>query len=650
MTFEYPPLLNQSSEPPQSPSRQHYLNRTMSLRAALLAFPLPTPSQLSPPRHHKNTKQRISPLKSYNSNYTRLSQARELRLQQRQSTIATKDHDPIYTMPTSCASIQREFPHNVPIESASSIKSMAVEIDDTQPFEIFEDPPHPSRERNRHRATLLSSGNIAHRQYLRRKKDPKEISINILRKTGTFVGKNIVKRARDTISSTFSGTGQNIFRSVKNKLKRRDRYGASENNGVSEGGDELHKYFYDLHGGEHGYVESIDSKSGMFENESDKFDTNVDDEGSGANDGEILGDNKKFGHGYVPEIRRRQTWTNLSSVLMDETPMNEDLNVQEKIIGDDTGGLTTIEEVYETSHCGRLSTFPHPSSVNTNTAQWTQYLQSLALSLQSSNKSPAKPISPDPVPGFISDPSSPNWEPANQWEDTTTSSSSPSKSLRQLSPATQDIFDITRAETTYNSGISDPVKPTKTINSQPSVSRYSGVETTRPSSQYSDILPQSPLSEYSKHCKDSRHAESGEARGQFSLDNSMDSRGVSYSSSLLRERPLSSKQNSSERQILKLPQQITYRHISNQPSLHPPQLSLPPLQFSENKSQDFHTEISGKEIVGKVCEAEEGDFGTGDRGKSVKERVRELDMAIDHAMSFNSSPVKKAGGLFSRWN
>src|SRR5438552_13783642 len=160
MALEHNPLLGSYAETMYTPSRQYHLNRTMSLQAALLAFPLPPP--LPPPRSPSLPRSRATyPLKTYNSNYTRLTQARALRVQQRQSLNSKSP----YAIPSRYDAIEREFPQHPPNDT-SSVQSMTVKIDYSA-FEIFEDPPVKTRRLSR-RATLLSSGSVAHSQNLRK--------------------------------------------------------------------------------------------------------------------------------------------------------------------------------------------------------------------------------------------------------------------------------------------------------------------------------------------------------------------------------------------------------------------------------------------------------------------------------------------------
>src|SRR5438046_5704382 len=105
MTIEHSALLRSSID--ITHSQEYHLNRTMSLRAALLAFPLPSTNQppTSPSLTRRHTTVNTHPLKTYNSNYTRLTQARALRLQQRQSLL---NPEPAYSIPSTYDAIQRE--------------------------------------------------------------------------------------------------------------------------------------------------------------------------------------------------------------------------------------------------------------------------------------------------------------------------------------------------------------------------------------------------------------------------------------------------------------------------------------------------------------------------------------------------------------
>ena len=174
------------------------------------------------------------------------------------------------------------------------------------------------------------------------------------------------------------------------------------------------------------------------------------------------------GEDFVP-AGRRHTWTNLSSVLMDEEMPTEESPVEEDA---ENPGLTTIEEVFEISHCGRRAENPvsvhetlqpSPTNVSPEVQTMAAYLQSLAVAL----KNPQSVETPD-VESRASVDSIP---------------SEPSGSLRPLSSPTQDIFDVTRVSTTYYSEISDPIKPSTTSPTSPHPA-----EITRPTSPDSEIL------------------------------------------------------------------------------------------------------------------------------------------------------------------
>jgi hypothetical protein len=351
--------------------------------------------------------------------------------------------------------------------------------------------------------------------------------------------------------------------------------------------------------------------------------------------------------------------------LMNDTHEDK-LNIQTDTV-EGAGDLTTIEEVQEISHCGRKSRIEMPSqdpTVTPGAQTMAGYLQQLAIALKQktpirSPESLPEPhtnnISPDlvekPIFATASRPSwqnhvppdgdrkssiesitGPSWRKSllqdfgqktsfdrnlrENWE-TFSSSSSPSKSLRQLSPATQDIFDITRASTSYYSGISDPIKPS-TTSSTTSPQHFAEI-TRHPSSLYSDILPQAFSS--------SRQPSS--------------TRQLSYSSSLC-ERPISRQVSSGRTISLGRKRKISetvFRHVSNHPSIV--------------EQQDVEKDRSVPEIESWKWDFRAENAGTGEcdivGGKSVKERVRELDMAIDSAMSFDTSPAKKGGGLFGKW-
>jgi hypothetical protein len=300
--------------------------------------------------------------------------------------------------------------------------------------------------------------------------------------------------------------------------------------------------------------------------------------------------------------------------MNEDAPMEEDNVAPEKDVVEEE---ITIEEFHEISHCGQkskieISTGEHPSEypeVATPRQTMVGYLQSLAMALNSKSQSPdTTNLHPEESFAQKSSFEEPKWE-----------LSSGERSLRQLSPETQDIFDITRAETTYFSGISDPVKPsTSTISTHPNP----GVEITRPSSssQYSDIL-----SRQVSYTKPSYR------QHPYEQPSYPTSRQPSHSSSL-QERP------SLEGQLgkRKVSEQV-FRHVSNRPSL------------DENLEVD--NSASAIESWRSKFRVEDTNQQDGDEfyaGKSVKERVKELDMAIDSATTFGS-PAKKVGGILGKW-
>lgn len=350
MTLENRPLLRSSTEMLHSPRRRH-LNRTMSLRAALLAFPLPRDTGLV--RRHTTATHRPSPLSSYNSNYTRLATERRSRLQQRK---LDGPKGPEYALPESYAEIQRIFP---PAQESDS-SSIVVEIDspkNTSDFTLFEDPPSHSVGHRIHRTRerVMFEGGIAARQKLRKKnrqKAPREVSANIIRGTGHVLGKTVtgtLEGVRDAFEVVRESTGQlsklaKIVRKWKLKKENSEnipledapgqRYRrARAGDGLREyeasrdvlqeysRGDELHKYLYDLHGA------GLETQSST-----DRL----------SSSGYVVPIDNQWG-------RRRQTWTNLDSVLMDK---EDSVEGQGGTAEETQEGLPVIEEVLEISQCG----------------------------------------------------------------------------------------------------------------------------------------------------------------------------------------------------------------------------------------------------------------------------------------------------------
>lgn len=227
------PLLRSSLDySPSSETLRTQLNRSMSLRAALLAFPLPAPSSSDPRprrRHSVSYCPRPSPLKRYNSNYKQLTHERSLRVKARHSRIHAT---PVYAMPTSYDGLQKRFPCTRPMTSSStfvepdlSLPSLDVPMKGNQVG---------AREtRGMPRETLVRSGTIARKQRLRKKsrqKPPSEISINLLRSTTSVLGRTVHK-AKDAIGSTTKQVSR-VFRGLKRGKENRD---------------DFHRYIYDLH-------------------------------------------------------------------------------------------------------------------------------------------------------------------------------------------------------------------------------------------------------------------------------------------------------------------------------------------------------------------------------------------------------------------
>lgn len=247
-------------------------------------------------------------------------------------------------------------------ESDSS--SMVVEIDspkDPLSFVIFEDPPFV-QEKRRARGALhqgrpreLFHGGIASRQKLRKKnrqRAPSQISANIVKSTGQMLGKTVtgtVEKARDAFGIVRESTGH-LSKMVKKWKHRKEDLenidladlAGKRHEGYSKDvlreygrardvlrefpgtGDELHKYLYDLHGADLEVQSSTD-------------------------------DNGVSSVGYVVPMdngwaRRRQSWTNLSSVLLDkEKSVAVRLSEEEE---QENLGLPVIEEDVEVSQCG----------------------------------------------------------------------------------------------------------------------------------------------------------------------------------------------------------------------------------------------------------------------------------------------------------
>ena len=161
------PLLRLSAEDnfPSQINRTHHLNRSMSLKAALLAFPLPQPSIPTTLHRQSTLPARPSPLHAYNANYSRLRHARSTRVLARQSLV--REPDPPYTMPSSYAKIRSKFPPSSHVDSAhpETIRdpSLIVERDESRrpSFEIYDDYTPTLRRSIPRRHTLRRTLGIA---------------------------------------------------------------------------------------------------------------------------------------------------------------------------------------------------------------------------------------------------------------------------------------------------------------------------------------------------------------------------------------------------------------------------------------------------------------------------------------------------------
>ena len=328
------------------------------------------------------------------------------------------------------------------------------------------------------------SGSIARKQRVRRKlreKTPKEISTNFVRNTSVIVGKT-VQKAKGALSMVKVST-EHLGKIVKG-------FGGGGHKSEGEnGGDELHKNTHDIHEMGIEGAKNLDLRILLRQVRIDPK-----NEIGGRDGSDMVG-------GY-DNGRRRQTWTNLSSVLMDSDM--QDAGVDGHNVENEE--LATIEEICETSPCARrpsgqrneVSEIPALEKLNlreteaatkddraTRDAQKIKrYLESLALALKAKTAAEQResidystpvqePISPDRQPlldsfdlpssqtiihkssieSLIShgSPFPTNWDTVSDLE------SNANKSLRQLSPATQDIFNVTHAATMCYSATSDQI-------------------------------------------------------------------------------------------------------------------------------------------------------------------------------------------------
>ena len=167
-------------------------------------------------------------------------------------------------------------------EDNNSNTSMLVEPDSSPlsnipTIDILEGKPVAKRVMKGKRSTLLSTGNVAHRQRLRKKartKPPKTRSLNALKKTGHAVG-HTIGHTSVAVGKSSAFVAKGLFTVVKGSVGAvRDgttgglqwiRGKRGKENGVSEEkirSEELHKYIYDLHVQRMGY-ETAEPQYGM---------------------------------------------------------------------------------------------------------------------------------------------------------------------------------------------------------------------------------------------------------------------------------------------------------------------------------------------------------------------------------------------------
>jgi hypothetical protein len=552
-------------------------------------------------------------------------------------------------MPSSYGEIERTYPPIQTEVETTSVQSMVVEIDESRrPFELYKDerPATAVKARITRRHTFLSSGNIAAKQRLRKKrrsKPPKEVSVNILRSTGSFVGKTVVGTVK-TVSGTVN-KAKGAFAVVKGSTGRMVKKFKSKGDKDKDKEDVLHKYIYDMH---------------LPESEDVRSDYTVSGVGPVASE-----------RGKGPMAGRRQTWTNLGSVL----------DFSEADIIMDHGGadgkdakLGTIEELHEPSQYGfreqgnlwnsdyrrkeeryekvssedpkvaptlqMMANFLHSMKISpteSNVAledvhstadschreapshaveqsspqQFTDYSHVDSNTFQSPKSQPEKTshesgdhsiivstpetVIHHPSPSRAIAPSREQWE---TFPSSPTITPPQSKSLRPLSDSAQELFDATNTSTTFYSTISDPIKPST------STHPILEPEITRSSSYF--LQP-----DESESCEES---------------SSTDILPV-------QERQVSSIYSNKPSQSFE--HRILSSHSDNDISepLDVKEISIPALESWKWAPPAPQTK---KEVEGT---------------RSVRDRVRELDLAIDNAFSFDGRgpAVTRKKSFFGKW-
>jgi len=175
-------------------------------------------------------------------------------------------------------------------EDNNSNTSMLVEPDSSPlpnipTMDILEGKPVAKRVIKGKRSTLLSTGNVAHRQRLRKKartNPPKTRTLNVLKKTGHAVG-HTIGHTSVAVGKSSAFVAKGLFTVVKGSVGAvKDgttgglqwiRGKRGKENGVSEEkirSEELHKYIYDLHVQRMGY-ETAEPQYGMQERNVGEF-------------------------------------------------------------------------------------------------------------------------------------------------------------------------------------------------------------------------------------------------------------------------------------------------------------------------------------------------------------------------------------------
>jgi hypothetical protein len=355
-------------------------------------------------------------------------------------------------MPESYAEIERIYPHRKPEGSVT------VEISSTR-NDVFEDdipaPMTTGRRDRRSRRALMSSGNIAGRQRLRRKhrtRPSREISVDIIRTTSAVVAKSVrrtvgvIGAAGEAYAGHFKGTAGRVSKFVKGMKKDRKE----------DPGDALHKYFYDLHGRQQDEV--ISTGSADEEEGFERVPVVVSSGGSGV---------------------RKQTWSDLGTMFVDtngdSTTAGEEAKVGLPTIDEFVGFIESPprSEAHDTAiPQSTIATTHEEQRPNSRTSlqDITAFLNNLALSSRNSQqRSPSTITSsiyarssraPSPTlnPSFIVPPSPP------------TPPKYTHPALRAL-PTSKDIFNLSHATAHITS--SDPIKSRIISNGE------SGVEITR---------------------------------------------------------------------------------------------------------------------------------------------------------------------------